>query len=136
MYASTRAEELARTDWSDEQKAAFCRMQFVAQDIEYRQNYRSAAFDVVELGDVDIGRLYVDRREGSIHIIDISMLPAHRGAGIGTSLLHGLQEEARTEGKRVTIHVEKLNPALRLYERLGFRPLEDKGIYLLMAWQA
>jgi hypothetical protein len=28
--------------------------------------------------------------------------------------------------------VEKFNPAMRLYERLGFRPVQDRDIYILM----
>ena len=35
----------------------------------------------------------------------------------------------------VTIHVEVYNPAMRLYERLGFRPIEDRGPYRLMEWK-
>jgi ribosomal protein S18 acetylase RimI-like enzyme len=62
-------------------------------------------------------------------------LPEHRGAGIGTKLLRDLQEEVRSAGKSLTIHVERFNPALRLYERLGFQQIEDKGVYLLMEWR-
>jgi len=35
----------------------------------------------------------------------------------------------------VTIHVEAVNPAIRLYQRLGFKQIEDKGVYLLMEWK-
>lgn len=64
--------------------------------------------------------------------MDISLLPKHRSTGIGTSLLEDLAAEADSSRKPATIHVERFNPALRLYERLGFRHKEDKGIYLLM----
>jgi hypothetical protein len=30
--------------------------------------------------------------------------------------------------------VERFIPALRLYERLGFREIEDKGVYLFLEW--
>ena len=43
--------------------------------------------------------------------------------------------EAAAVGKALTIHVERFNPALRLYERLGFRTIEDKGVYQLMEWR-
>ena len=58
-----------------------------------------------------------------------------RNRGIGTRLLRELQEEARSAGKPLRIHVERFNPALRLYERLGFRQTEDKGIYLFLEWR-
>jgi ribosomal protein S18 acetylase RimI-like enzyme len=134
VYASTRAEELAVTGWSDEDKALFCRRQFDAQSAHYRENYPGASLQVIERDGVSIGRLYVAHWEREIRIMDIALLPEHRGTGIGTKLLRGLQDEARSAGKTLTIHVERFNSALRLYERLGFKQIEDKGVYLLMEW--
>jgi ribosomal protein S18 acetylase RimI-like enzyme len=135
LYASTREQELAMTSWNDEQKAAFCRMQFVAQRTHYTQYFPEATHDVIEREGVPAGRLYVDRAEREIRIVDIALLPEHRREGIGTHLLTTLQEEARGVGKALSIHVEKFNPALKLYERLGFQSIEDKGVYLLMEWR-
>jgi ribosomal protein S18 acetylase RimI-like enzyme len=78
------------------------------------------------------GRLYVRRGDREIRIVDIALLPERRGNGIGTSLLRDLLAEADATGKSVTIHVERFNPALRLYERLGFAVAEDKGVYLFL----
>lgn len=136
VYASARAEELALTDWSLEQKAAFCGQQFTAQDAHYRQHYPTAQYSIIERDGVAIGRLYVDRWTQEIRIMDITLLPDHRGAGIGTGLLRELMDEAAGAGKALSIHVEKFNPALRLYERLGFCAKEDKDVYLLMEWRA
>ena len=136
VYASTRAEELALTDWSEEQKAAFIHQQFTAQDAHYRKHYPGAQFFVIEENGAPIGRLYVDRWSREIRIMDIALLPERRGEGIGARLIVELQEEAQAAGKSLSIHVEKFNPALRLYERLGFKPVEDKGVYLLMEWRA
>src|SRR3954467_9873691 len=135
VYASTRMEELAVTGWSDEEKFAFCRSQFDAQSAHYRENYPGASLQVIEDAGVPIGRLYVARWEREIRIMDIALLPEHRGSGIGTKLLRELQEEARSAGKSLTIHVERFNPAMELYQRLGFRQVEDKGVYLLLEWK-
>ena len=134
LYASTREMELTQTNWSDEQKAMFCRMQFNAQTTDYQRNYPDASFDVIERDGVAAGRLLVLREDEKIHVIDIALLPEHRGAGIGTKFLRELQEEATAAGKKLSIHVEQFNPARRLYERLGFQQIEEKGIYLLMQW--
>lgn len=134
LYASTRAEELAVTGWSEEDKALFCRRQFDAQTAHYVEKYAGATLQIIERAGVPAGRLYVARWDREIRIMDIALLPEHRGSGIGTKLLRELQEEARSAGKSLTIHVERFNPALRLYERLGFRQIEDKGVYLLMSW--
>jgi len=135
VYAGTRAEELARVPWSEEQKRAFTNMQFAAQDADYRQHYPTAQYSIIEVQGVPAGRLYVDRCQKEIRIIDIALLPEHRRGGIGTKLLLELQDEARTAGKTLTIHVEKFNPALNLYRRLGFQQIEDKGVYLFLEWK-
>ena len=136
LYASTRAEELSVTTWSDEEKAVFCRRQFDAQSAHYVENYPGASLQVIERAGELIGRLYVARWEREIRIMDIALLPAYRGTGIGTQLLRELQDEARSAGKSLSIHVERFNPALRLYERLGFKMVEDKGVYLLLQWSS
>ena len=118
--------------WDDAQKDAFLRMQFDAQDAWWRENYADASFEVILVEGEPAGRLYVHRGESEIRIVDIALLPEHRGGGIGTSLLEDLLAEADAAGKSVTIHVERLNPALRLYERLGFALAEDKGVYLFL----
>lgn len=136
VYASTRMEELAVTGWTDGEKTSFCQFQFEAQDAHYREHYPTAVYQVIEEDGRPVGRLYVDRWKEEIRIMDIALLPLHRGKGVGTRLLGNLQEEAASSGRKLTIHVERLNPALRLYERLGFRISEDKGVYLLLEWAA
>ncbi len=134
VYASTRAEELALVDWDDDQKHAFVASQFEAQRRHYEENNPGAAFQVIVVDGEDAGRLYVARQPDEIRIVDISLLPEHRNIGIGTALLGQLQAQGARTGRRVSIHVEQLNPARRLYERLGFAAIADRGVYVLMAW--
>ncbi|WP_246675439.1 GNAT family N-acetyltransferase [Mesorhizobium sp. B2-3-4] len=133
LYASTRLEELAVTDWSEAQKAAFLGMQFQAQHAHYHKHYPQADWLVVSHAGQDIGRLYIERWPSQHRIIDIALLPAHRRKGHGTALLRDLIDEAWLAGKYVSIHVEKNNPARGLYLELGFAVVEDKGVYDLMA---
>ena len=136
VYASIRAEELAVTDWSDERKAAFLDHQFQAQHAHYQRYYPNADWLVTAHQGRDIGRLYIERWPSQHRIIDIAFLPEHCGKGFGAALLGDLMDEATAAGKAVSIHVEKLNPAMRLYRRLGFVTEEDKGVYDLMRWSA
>ena len=136
VYASTRQEELAVTDWSDAQKAAFLQHQFEAQHAHYQKYYRGSDFLVIERGGEPIGRLYLARWATEHRIVDIALLPRHRGAGLGSALLRDLLDEAAAAGKPVTIHVEKFNPALSLYRRLGFVAAGEEGVYDLMRWSA
>jgi GNAT superfamily N-acetyltransferase len=132
VYASTREEELAVTGWSAAQKEAFLTMQFNAQHAYFQENYPGAAFQVILLDGQPIGRLYLDHWPGELRIVDIALLPAYRGRGVGTTILNAILSEGRRLGLPVRIHVERFNPALRLYTRLGFRLAVDKGVYYLM----
>jgi GNAT superfamily N-acetyltransferase len=132
VHASTRVDELAILPWTDEQKAAFLVQQFEAQDAHYRTHYGDASFDVIEVDGEPAGRLYVHRGAREIRIVDIALTPAYRGRGLGTGLLRALIAEAEETGRPLSIHVEIHNPARRLYERLGFRPGGNNGVYVLM----
>lgn len=134
VYASTREEELKVTGWTPEQKHEFCLMQGQAQLAHYRRHYPSASYEVIEVGGTPVGRLFVDRWPAEIRIMDIALLSRHRGRGTGTWLLERLRAEAKASSKKLSIHVERMNPALRLYFRLGFGLAEDKGVYYLMEW--
>ncbi len=135
MYGSTRAEELARTDWDQAQKDAFVLMQFEAQDTHYRAHYDGAEFLVVESGGQPAGRLYLHWRPQELRIMDIALLPEFRGRGLGGTILRDLLERAALTEREVSIHVEKFNPARRLYERLGMVQVAETGVYLLMSTQ-
>jgi ribosomal protein S18 acetylase RimI-like enzyme len=134
LYGSTRLEELALTTWSDAEKAAFIEHQFTQQHAHYQKYYPQADWLVIERGGAAIGRLYIERWATQHRIIDIAFLPEHCGKGSGEALLRDLMDEAAAASKAVSIHVEKHNPAMRLYRRLGFVTEEDKGVYDLMRW--
>lgn len=135
LYASTRQEELAVTNWPQELKDAFLGQQHEAQHDLYRANYDGADWLIIEQDGVPVGRLYRVTWPREIRIIDISLVPEARGSGIGGAILKAIQDEARAIGKAVSIHVEKNNRARSLYARLGFEVIEDKGVYDLMEWR-
>jgi len=134
VYASTRAEELAITPWSPVQKEDFLRMQFNAQTQYYRQVYPGMDYRIILHDGVPAGRFIVASLEDELRLIDISLLPEHRNAGIGRMLVQALIDEAHGLDKSVRIHVEHSNRAMHLYERLGFRRVADKGVYVMMEW--
>jgi ribosomal protein S18 acetylase RimI-like enzyme len=136
VYYSTREEELRMiVDWTDEMKEAFVRQQFNAQHAWYQEHYVGATFDVILVDGMPAGRLYVHRREREIRLVDITFLPEFRNSGLGSRLLRELLAESEATGKPLTIHVEKYNPAMKLYLRLGFRPIEERGPYELLEWK-
>ena len=132
LYASTRREEVAQTGWPAEMQEAFLRQQHEAQHRHYSIHYGDAEWLIIERAGVAIGRLYLRDEPGRLHIIDISLLPASRGQGVGGAILRDIFAMARPLGATVSISVEKNNPARSLYERLGFEVTEDLGVYDMM----
>lgn len=132
IYAATRAEELSPVPWTADEKEAFLRAQFEAQAGDWAERFPEASFDVILAGGEPVGRLYVDRRDDEIRLVDIALLPEHRRRGIGSHLLRRILSEADAAGLPVRIHVERQNPAMGLYRRLGFTDLADRGVYVLM----
>ena len=66
-------------------------------------------------------------------LLSISLLPEHRGRGIGTALMDRLLDHLRTLGhRRASLSVQKANPALRLYRRAGFVGHREEGDELIM----
>jgi len=132
LYGEVREPELAHVPWDQATRRAFVEHQFAAQDAHYRENYPGATLDVVEVDGERAGRLYVHRGPSDIRIMDIGLLAAFRGRGIGTGLLRTLVHEAAAGGRKLSIHVEGNNPARTLYDRLGFGPAGEHGVYVLM----
>ncbi len=132
IYAGTRAGEMALLDKDEAWKREFLDQQCAAQDRHYRHHYPGARLDLILEDEEPIGRLYVARWEEEIRIMDIALLPEHRNRGIGSYWIAELLREAAESAKSLSIHVERYNPALGLYQRLGFRTVEDKGVYLLL----
>lgn len=134
LYASTRAAEVAMTGWPPEIQKAFLAQQHRAQHHHYRHFYAAAEWLIVERDGAPMGRLYIEELPRFLHVIDVSLVPESRGRGIGAAIFADVGEMARGLGKKVSIHVEVNNPARRLYDRIGFRLVEDKGNYLELVW--
>ena len=134
LFAGTRPE-FDLLDLPESQKQALVSMQFRAQRQQYDGSYPQAESRIILRDKHPIGRMLVDRTAPEITLIDIALLPEHRNAGIGTHLIKELLAEAAGAKKPVRLHVFKSNPALRLYERLGFSRVGDQSMYFEMIFQ-
>lgn len=135
VYCSTRVEELALTNWAPPQKDSFLRMQFEAQRRSYSQQMPNAEHFVIQCDGATAGRMILDRRDTEIALVDLALLPEFRQRKIGSRLMAELLEDARLHHKGVRLHVERFNPALQWYQRLGFTIIGDAGLYLEMLWR-
>lgn len=134
LYASTRETELEHVPWDADIKRRFLHDQFGLQHDHYVKNYDGAEFLVIEDGAERIGRIYLRRSNREVRLMDIALVPERRGQGTGGALIEALMRIARDEGWEITLHVEPNNPAMRLYDRYGFRLIENRGVYLFLGW--
>lgn len=136
VYSSTRADEMALVPWDDVQKKSFLQMQFSAQKNHYRTYFPNAKHEMILVDEEPIGRVYVDRRETEIRILDMTLLPSARGRGVGSQIIRELMKEANDQNKSLSIYVESFNRSLGLFQRLGFVKVEENGASFLMEWRA
>jgi GNAT superfamily N-acetyltransferase len=136
LYCDTRAEEMAAWGLDQAQQKAFLGLQFKARQRHYDIAFSGAEHKIILCDALPIGRILVYRSEREIRLVDIALLTEHRSKGIGASLIEALLEEATTTRKSVTLHVDKLSRAARLYERLGFSVIDDTGGSFKMEWQS
>ncbi len=134
VYASTREEELNQTGWDLATRRAFLDLQFQAMRRGYRSMFPRGEFTIILLAGQPVGRQVMNRSETEIRLVDVALLPQHRGQGVGTRLLQDLLAEASSTDKTVCLHVLKGSRSARLYERLGFRRVGADGIYDRMEW--
>lgn len=133
LYASTRAEELAQVSWDEATRRAFLTQQFQAQQVHYQSYYPSGEHQIVLRDGRPVGRLYLNRSAERLHVLDIALLPAARGAGLGSALMRGLIGEAERAGLPVTLYVYRFDArVVAWYERLGFVAQGDTGMHIFM----
>ncbi len=136
VYGDAREAELAQVPWDEDQKKAFLAFQFNAQHQHYQTEFPNAAFSVILHAGTPVGRFYVDRRLDEIRILDIALIVKHQGRGLSKGLLQDLLAEASAAHLPVRIFVEQYqHRAQALFQSLGFTPIQDHGVSVLMEWR-
>ena len=102
----------------------------------FRETFDVANSQVIQFEGKDIGYLKIRREPESLHLADIQLLEEYRNRGIGTWLIERILHEASQAGLSVWLRVLKGNPAMRLYQRLGFKVCEEADRHHCMAWPA
>ena len=134
VYRSTKIEELAITGWAEQEIDHFLKKQFKTQHTSYRENHQTAEFLIIQLYDREIGHLYYETKQQEVRIIDMALLPQYRNMGIGRKILTDIIKNAEANGSKVSLHVEHTNPAVSLYNALGFKKVRNRGAHALMEY--
>ena len=142
LYADVRRDEVRQFGWNVSMTEAFLSQQFELQQRGYLVQHPAAICQVIERAsagrdgnDEPVGRLWVDRDDDELNLLDISLWSAWRGRGIGSQCLQSLIDEATRCERPIRLHVAHGNPAQRLYERLGFVIVDHCPPYVAMRWQ-
>jgi ribosomal protein S18 acetylase RimI-like enzyme len=96
-----------------------------AQVAGFRQRWDVTQVRIITLDGTDIGWLQSFAKDDALFLAQLFVDSTLRRQGIGTEVVRGLIDESATAGRAVTLGVVKTNPALRLYERLGFRTTHE-----------
>jgi ribosomal protein S18 acetylase RimI-like enzyme len=96
-----------------------------AQVASFRQQWEATQVRIITLDAADIGWVQATTRDDALFLAQLFVEPAFQRQGIGTEVMKHLIDEATRACQAVTLGVVKTNPALRLYERLGFRITHD-----------
>lgn len=102
-------------------------MQYRARQLGYDAQFPSLETFVILSGDEPVGALMVSIQEET-RLVDLSLIAEHRGRGIGSAVLRHYIEL----GKDTVLQVAHGNPAIRLYQRLGFILVLDDGMDITM----
>jgi ribosomal protein S18 acetylase RimI-like enzyme len=99
----------------------------------FEEAWRPNASCVISLDGTDVGLLVVEDRDAEVWLVEIQVGHAARSRGLGSHIIRGLVERARTEGKPLLLQVLHANHrAKSLYERLGFSRVGVTGTHYVM----
>lgn len=135
VYASTRTEELATTNWTPTGRQAFLQSQFETRQEGYRAHFPKAKHQIICTGRTAIGVCSTQLEADALRLLDLALLPDYRGAGIGHQIVRGLQDEARLDQKPMRLHALSFSRAVRFFTRLDFAPAGSHGPYIKMEWR-
>jgi ribosomal protein S18 acetylase RimI-like enzyme len=109
--------------------------QYRLQQQAYAERFPNAHTLIIELSRRPIGKIMLDERASTVHIIDLALEPAMRGRGYGTGILRAIQAAARRRGMTVELSVDRHNVgAKKLYLSLGFQTIGMSESHESMAW--
>jgi ribosomal protein S18 acetylase RimI-like enzyme len=101
----------------------------------FKAGYKPEEVQVILSDAVDIGWIQASNSADELHLDQLHIINHFRNLGIGTGLIHDLQDRARRTGKTVGLNVIRGNPAIVLYRRLGFRIVGEDEEKLKMRWE-
>jgi GNAT superfamily N-acetyltransferase len=107
-------------------------LDMAAQATSFRQRWDLTQVRIITFDGSDIGWVQSTAQDDVHFLAQLFVDAPFQRQGIGTEAMNCIIAEAAREGRAVTLGVVKANPALRLYERLGFHVTheDDRKFYM------
>ncbi|MCP1997250.1 GNAT family N-acetyltransferase [Flavobacterium sp. HSC-61S13] len=99
-----------------------------------RIHYAFEYAEIILLHQKPIGLLKTRLEDSILEIIQIQILPEFQKLGIGSQLILNIIRQATLKNLTVHLSVLQVNPALRLYQRLGFLQKAQHNVMIKMEW--
>ncbi len=128
------SDELLAHTWPEAMRGPLLDMQYRARMAGTKASFPEAAHEIILADGKAAGWMVTARGDAAITLADIAVLPEHRGKGLAAAAIGELLVESKRTGKPVELQVTLMNPAIRLYERLGFRKTGSDEIRQQMIW--
>jgi len=135
LFSEGRLAELRTAGLGVDEARQLVEFQYRGQIRQYQSAFPDAQSHVIVADGQPVGRLLVDRAEGELRIVDIAVLAAARGQGIGSAVLRSLQHQAAVSGRRIAMRAARGSLAQRLYSRLGFSEGPGDEMYVELSWE-
>ena len=101
-----------------------------------RTSYKADESRIILVDGQQVGWIQITASDNDLNLAQIHLIDAVRGGGIGTRLVRDLLDRATREGKTVSLSTPRNNPAIALYERLGFEVAGDPAETIVhMLWR-
>jgi len=120
LMGEIKIAELNAYSWPEHMKNQLIEMQYKGYEQMIKNEYPNAEDYIIMVDNENAGRLQLDINDNSMCIVNISLMPAFHGKGIGSKIIKDVLAEADMKNKPVYLEVDKVNPAFNLYKRIGF----------------
>jgi len=102
------------------------------QEVMFKERFDPGRSWIIVVDGRDVGRLSIEQRIDTLFLGNLQILPEEQGHGLGTAIIKAILARAYDAGIPVSLQVLKVNPARRLYERLGFVVSGETATHYLM----
>ena len=102
------------------------------QEAMFRKNYVPAEIQIITLNGKDIGMISLEERKEDVFLRVIEIHPSYQRQNLGTTIIQKIMNDAIHKMKPIRLRVLRVNPAKRLYDRLGFLVIEETKTHYIM----